>query len=77
MQTPEAGRVSGSGPNLKFVARHLKKGEQVTIKVPLTRNGEGILRKFHQLTTRLRVGFIPKQHGHATSTAYAKVVFRS
>jgi hypothetical protein len=72
----EAGRVSGSGPNLNFVTRHLGKATKATINVPLSRNGEGILRKFHQLTTRLRVGFIAKP-GRPTSTAYVTVVFRS
>jgi hypothetical protein len=76
VQAPEAGRVSGSGPNLKFTAKHVKKATKVTIYVPLTHNGEGILDKFHQLTTRLRVGFIPKP-GRPTSTAYVTVIFRS
>ncbi len=78
VQAPAAGRISGSGSNLKFVTRHLKKAEKATINVPLTRNGEGVLRKFHQLTTRVRVGFIPKANGgRPTSTAYVRVTFRS
>jgi hypothetical protein len=78
VQAPAAGRISGSGSNLKFVTRHLKKAERATINVPLTRNGEGVLRKFHQLTTRVRVGFIPKANGgRPTSTAYVRVTFRS
>jgi hypothetical protein len=77
VQTHEAGRISGSGPNLRFVTRHLSKAaSRATISVPLTRDGEGILSKFHQLTTRLRVGFIAKP-GRPTSTAYVTVVFRS
>jgi hypothetical protein len=76
VQAPEAGRVSGSGPNLNFVARHVKNATKTTINVPLSRNGQGILRKFHQLTTKLRVGFIPKP-GRPTSTAYVTVTFRS
>jgi hypothetical protein len=76
VQASEAGRVSGSGPNLNFVTRHVKNATKTTINVPLSRNGQGILRKFHQLTTRLRVGFIPKP-GRPTSTAYVTVIFRS
>jgi hypothetical protein len=76
VKTPAAGRVSGSGTDLKFVTRHLKKAGQVTLSVPLTRTGAEVLRKFGRLRLRLRVGFVPKT-GHLTSKAYATVTFRS
>jgi hypothetical protein len=76
VKTPAAGRVSGSGTDLKFVTRHVGKASQVTISVPLTQTGAEVLRKFGRLTLKVRVGFVPKT-GHANSKAYATVTFRS
>jgi hypothetical protein len=76
VKAPAAGRVSGGGPDLKFVTRHLGKAGQVTVSVPLTRVGAEVLRKFGRLRLKVRVGFVPKT-GHLTSKAYATVNFRS
>jgi hypothetical protein len=76
VQAPAAGRVSGSGTDLSFVAHHLRRRGRVTFSVPLTRTGSEILRKFGSLHLRLRVGFVPKS-GHHSSKTFAKVTFRS
>ena len=40
VQTYSAGRISGSGSNLKTVYRHLNKAEKTaTLKVPLSNGG--------------------------------------
>lgn len=76
VKTPSAGRISGSGSDLKFTTRHVGKAEQATISVPLTRTGSEVLRKFGTLRLRVRVGFVPKSK-HPTSKAFATVTFRS
>ncbi len=76
VKAPSAGRVSGGGPDLRFVRRNLKKAGQTTISVPLTRTGVEVLRKFRTLRLKLRVGFVPKTK-HPTSKAFATVTFRS
>jgi hypothetical protein len=76
VKTPSAGRISGGGTDLKFVTRHVKKAEQTTIGVPLTRTGAEVLRKFGTLRLRIRVGFVPKSK-HPTSKAFVTVTFRS
>jgi hypothetical protein len=76
VRAPAAGRISGGGPDLKFITRRLGKASTATIKVPLSRTGAEVLRKFRRLRLKLRVGFLPKS-GHQTSKAYATVTFRS
>jgi hypothetical protein len=76
VKAPTAGRISGGGPDLKFVTRNVSKASQVTISVPLTRTGSEVLRKFGQLRLKVRIGFVPKSK-HPTSKAYATVTFRS
>lgn len=76
VKAPAAGRVSGGGPDLKFVTRHLKGAGQTTLSVPLSRTGAEVLRKFGRLRLKLRVGFVPKAKG-ITSKAFATVTFRS
>jgi hypothetical protein len=76
VKTPAAGRISGSGTDLKFVTRNLSKATTATISVPLSRTGAEILRRFGRLQLRLRVGFVPKT-GHVNSKAFTTVIFRS
>jgi hypothetical protein len=76
VKVPAAGRVSGGGPDLRFVIRHLKGAGQTTLSVPLTRVGAEVLHKFRRLRLRLRVGFVPKTR-YPTSVAFATVTFRS
>jgi hypothetical protein len=76
VQLPAAGRISGSGTDLKTVARHLGNAGKETLNVPLTGTGREILSKFRQLRIKVRVGFVPKKKG-ATSKAYATVTFRA
>jgi hypothetical protein len=74
IRTYSAGRISGSGPNLSTVARHLGSAEkQASLKVPLSSGGRG---KGRPLSVRVRVGFFPKKKGAATSVAYTTVTFR-
>jgi hypothetical protein len=74
IRTFEAGRISGSGPNLSTVARHLGSAQkQASLKVPLSGGGRS---KGRPLSVRVRVGFFPKKHGAATSVAYTTVTFR-
>jgi hypothetical protein len=74
VRTFSAGRISGSGPNLSTVARHLQSAtKQASLRVPLSGGGRG---KGRPLTVRVRVGFFPKKKGAPTSVAYTNVTFR-
>jgi hypothetical protein len=75
VKAPEAGRVSGSGPNLRTIYRHTRKAQTITLKVPLSNNGIKVLRRNHTLTLKVRVGFIPRKKG-PSSVTHAKVTFR-
>jgi hypothetical protein len=73
VQTYSAGRISGSGSNLKTVYRHLGKAEKTaTLMVPLSNGG---LRKGRPLRVKLRVGFVPKTKSNGNSAATTTVVF--
>jgi hypothetical protein len=73
VQTYSAGRISGSGSNLKTVYRHLGKAEKTaTLKVPLSNGG---LRRGRPLKVKLRVGFVPKTKSVGNSAATTTVVF--
>jgi hypothetical protein len=72
VRTFEAGRISGSGPNLSTVFRHLNSAANAaTLKVPLSRAGQ---RRHRPLGARVRVGFVPKHRG-PPSTAFVTVSF--
>ena len=74
VQTPAAGRVSGSGASLGTVFRHLNKSyKAATVKVSLTRRGRSRHRPFK---VRLRVGYLPTSHSRAPSAAFVTVTFR-
>jgi len=73
VQTYSAGRISGSGSNLKTVYRHLNKAEKTaTLMVPLSNGG---LRKGKPLKVKLRVGFVPKTKSNGNSASTTTVVF--
>ncbi len=75
VQAPSAGRVSGSGKNLKTTYRHPSKAQKLTLKVPLTSGGVGALaRSNHNLKVKVRVGFIPSKG--PSSVTYVTVTFR-
>jgi hypothetical protein len=77
VQAPAAGRVSGSASNLRTTYVHTSKAQTITIKVPLSNAGVRALRRSnHHLKIKVRVGFLPKAKGAATSVAYATVIFR-
>jgi len=76
VNAPEAGRVSGSGSNLKTTYRHTSKGQQITLKVPLTSKGVKALNRNHKLKVKLRVGFVPAKKG-SNSKEFVTVTFRS
>jgi len=69
VRAPEAGRVSGGGPNLKTVYKNPGKQQNVTLEVPVTSSRR-------PLSVKVRVGFVPKAKGKKTSTAYATVLFK-
>jgi hypothetical protein len=74
VQTFAAGRISGKGANLATVFRGLGKAEKTaTLKVPLSRRGQSRRRP---LRVSLRVGFVPKKRGAASSAAFVTVTFR-
>jgi hypothetical protein len=74
VRTPVAGRVSGGGSSLASVYRKLAKAEKTaTIKVPLSRGGQGRRKPFK---VRLRVGFVPKTRSYGASAAFVTVTFR-
>jgi hypothetical protein len=75
VQTYSAGRISGSGTNLKTVYRHLGKAEKTaTLMVPLSNAG---LRRGRPFKVKLRVGFVPKTKSSTVgnSAATTTVVF--
>jgi hypothetical protein len=72
VQTFAAGRLSGSGPFLASVTRHLSHASNATtLKVPLTAAG----RRHRPLTTKVKVSFAPSNHS-ARSSASVTVRFR-
>ena len=74
VRTPEAGRISGSGGNLATVYRHLAAAKKATtLEVPLSRAGKG---RRKPLSAKVRVGFLPKKKGAATSASTVTVTFR-
>ncbi len=74
VQTFEAGRISGSGPNVRTTYRYLGRAEKTaTLKVALSNRGRS---RGRPLRVRLRVGFVPKKHGAAKSAATRTVTFR-
>ncbi|HWY90783.1 MAG TPA: hypothetical protein VNY31_08945 [Solirubrobacteraceae bacterium] len=69
IKTFAAGRISGSGSNLASVSRHLNGAvNATTLKVSLRRGAH------RPLTTRVRVGFVPKRKG-PSSAAFVTVRF--
>ncbi len=68
VKVPSAGRVSGSGSNLKTVYKHPGKAKKVTVEVPVKTSHRPI-------TVRVRVGFIPKSKKEKDSVAYTTVHF--
>jgi hypothetical protein len=68
VKVPAAGRVSGSGPNLKTVYKHPGKAKKVTLEVPLTTSARPIV-------VKVRIGFIPKAKG-PSSIAHTVVSFK-
>ncbi len=76
VQTPSAGRVSGSGANLKTTYRHTSKAQKITLKVPLTNGGvKALARSNHNLKVKVRVGFIPSNKS-PSSVTHVTVTFR-
>ncbi len=74
VQTFAAGRISGKGSHLKEVFRHLGSAQKTaSLKVPLSSSGRSKRRPFK---VKVRVGFVPKKKGAASSSAYATVTFR-
>jgi hypothetical protein len=76
VQTYAAGRLRGSGKNLKTVSRRLSKASTTTIKLPLTRRGIAALRHRRTLKIRVVVAFVPAQSGLARSSAAASLRLR-
>jgi hypothetical protein len=74
VNAPEAGRVSGSGSNLKTTYRRTTKAQKITLKVPLTSGGVKTLGRNHKLKIKVRVGFIPLKKG-PSSKAFVTVTF--
>ena len=68
VKVPSAGRVSGSGSNLKTVYKHPGKAKKVTVEVPVKSSTR-------PLTVRVRVGFIPKSKKEKDSVANTTVHF--
>jgi hypothetical protein len=75
VRAPAAGRVSGSGTNLKTIYKRPGKAEKVTLEVPLSGAGVNARDARSPLAVRVRVGFIPKAKA-PSSIAHATVVFK-
>ncbi len=72
VQTFAAGRISGSGPDLRTIYRHLSSARRaVALLVPLSSRGRGAHRPLH---IRVRVGFVPTAKG-PRSSAYISAKF--
>ncbi|HST54789.1 MAG TPA: hypothetical protein VLJ42_02700 [Solirubrobacteraceae bacterium] len=76
LKTPAAGRVSGSGANLKFTKRSVSKAKSLTLVVPLSRAGVARLNRHGSLKVRVRIGFIPKQKGPTSKTSTTVTIRR-
>ncbi|MGA7704833.1 MAG: hypothetical protein WB998_08055 [Solirubrobacteraceae bacterium] len=78
VKVPGAGRVSAGGKDL--LARHKRPGKarDLTIAVPLSRGGVGVLAGSprHRLAVKVRLGFVPKAKKSPKSSASATVVFK-
>jgi hypothetical protein len=73
VQTFEAGRISGTGPDLASTYRYLRSAEKTaTLRVPLSRRGRS---RGRPLRVRLRVGFVPRQRGVTRSAASTTLTF--
>jgi len=73
VKTYAAGRISGSGPGLSKVYRHLAQAHNTaTLIVPLSGAGRFRGRPF---SVRVRVGFVPSSGGIPNSIAYQTVTF--
>jgi hypothetical protein len=72
VQTFAAGRVSGRGESLAFVYHHVRRASTFTVKVPLSRRGQGRGKPF---STRLRIGFLPSNRRERASAAFVTVRF--
>jgi hypothetical protein len=73
VQTYAAGRISGKGSGLTTRFRKLSKAQKkATIKVPLSRRGQGRHRPFK---VKVRVGFVPKAKGARGSVSFVTVRF--
>jgi hypothetical protein len=68
VKAPSAGRVSGSGPNLRTVYKHPNKAKRVTLEIPLSK-------AVGHRAVRVRIGFIPKSKKERSSVAHTTVVF--
>jgi hypothetical protein len=72
VQTPAAGRVSGSGNGLASVHRSFAGAKNaVSLRIPLSSKG---LRRGRPFRAKIRVGFVPRHGRH--STASITVTFR-
>ncbi len=76
VQTFAAGRISAKGKNLNTAYRRLGKATTTTLKVSLSRGGLTALRRHRKVKIRVRVGFVPKKKGEASSAAFSAVTLR-
>jgi hypothetical protein len=68
VKAPSAGRVSGSGANLRTVYKHPNKAKRVTLEIPLSK-------AVGHSAVQVRIGFIPKNKKEKSSVAHTTVVF--
>jgi len=76
VQTFAAGRISANGRSLNATSRRLGKATTTTLRVSLSRGGLMALRARRKLKIHVRVGFVPKKKGEASSVAFSAVTFR-
>jgi hypothetical protein len=76
VQTFAAGSISAKGKDLKTISRRLSKATTTTLHVSLSRGGLAALRRGRKLKIHVRVGFVPKKKGEASSVAFSAVTFR-
>jgi uncharacterized low-complexity protein len=71
VQVFEAGRLSVGGTGLRGVSRRLGKAATVTLKLPLSAGGK---RRHKPFRTRVKVSFVPSNHGpHSSASTVLRV----
>jgi hypothetical protein len=70
------GSLVAAGKYLKRAARKLRRPSVVTLKLPLTGSGLGVLRRHHRLNIAVRVTLAPLKRGERGASARTRITFK-